>query len=103
MFLILFYFFFLLGGEKYIVRSGAVVNCILDMRRDKHSLHFVVDGELLPHAFVNIPNREKMHIGVFCNILFIYLIIYLFIFVFIYLSIFVYLYFIIYISMFIYL
>jgi hypothetical protein len=35
----------------------------LDMRPGKHDLHFLVDVELLPHAFVNIPD-EKMHIGV---------------------------------------
>jgi hypothetical protein len=34
------------------------------MRAEKHDLHFLVGGELLPHAFVNIPD-EKMHIGVF--------------------------------------
>jgi hypothetical protein len=34
------------------------------MRPGKHDLHFFVGAELLPHAFVNIPD-EKMHIGVF--------------------------------------
>jgi hypothetical protein len=34
------------------------------MRSGKHDLHFLVGVELLPHAFVNIPD-EKMHIGVF--------------------------------------
>jgi hypothetical protein len=63
----------LLEGKKYIVRSGAILNSILDMRRGKHSLHFVVDDELLPHAIVNIPNNEKMHIRVFHIIFFIYL------------------------------
>jgi hypothetical protein len=34
------------------------------MRRGKHNIHFLVGGvELLPHAFVNIPD-EKMNIGV---------------------------------------
>jgi hypothetical protein len=66
----------LLDGKKYIVRSGAVVSCILDMRKEKHSLHFVVDGELLPHAIVNITNNEKIHIGVYYFIIFIYFIIY---------------------------
>jgi hypothetical protein len=34
------------------------------MRAGKHDLHFLVGVELLPHAFVNIPD-EKMHIGVY--------------------------------------
>jgi hypothetical protein len=38
------------------------------MRPGKHHLHFLVGAELLPHAFVNIPD-EKMHIGVFISIL----------------------------------
>jgi hypothetical protein len=37
----------------------------------KHNLHFLVGVELLPHAFVNIPD-EKMHIGVFIFIFVIY-------------------------------
>jgi hypothetical protein len=45
------------------------------MRPGKHDLHFLVGVELLPHAFVNIPD-EKMHIGVF---LFIFIIYYIFI------------------------
>jgi hypothetical protein len=65
MFLILFYFFFLLEGKRYVLRSGDVVSCVLDMRKRKHSLHFVVDDELIPHAIVKIANNEKMHIGVF--------------------------------------
>jgi hypothetical protein len=36
------------------------------MRPGKHDLHFLVGVELLPHAFVNIPD-EKMHIGVYSN------------------------------------
>jgi hypothetical protein len=85
------FFFFLLGGKYYIVRSGAVLNSILDMRRGKHSLHFVVDDELLPHTIVNIPDNEKMHIGVFHFILYnsfiyLYFIIYLFILFIIYSS-----------------
>jgi hypothetical protein len=40
------------------------VTGILDMHPGKHDLHFVVGAELLPHAFVNIPD-EEMHIGVF--------------------------------------
>jgi hypothetical protein len=93
----------LLEGKNYIVRSGAVVSCYLDMRGRKHSLHFVVDDELLPHAIVNIPNNEKMHIGVFHIILFIYLfifiyyIIYLFVYLFIYLFIYLFVYLFVYI------
>jgi hypothetical protein len=34
------------------------------MRPGKHDLHFLVGVELLPHAFVNIPD-ETIHIGVF--------------------------------------
>jgi hypothetical protein len=34
------------------------------MRAGKHDLHFLVGVELLPHAFVNIPD-EKMRIGVY--------------------------------------
>jgi hypothetical protein len=41
------------------------------MRSGKHDLHFFVDVELLPHAFVDIPD-EKMHIGVFVFIFIIY-------------------------------
>jgi hypothetical protein len=63
----------LLDGKDYVVRSSAVLNSILDMRKRKHSLHFVVDDELLPHAIVNIPNNENIHIGVYYFILFIYL------------------------------
>jgi hypothetical protein len=47
------------------------------MRPGKHDLHFLVGVELLPHAFVNIPD-EKMHIGVF---LFIFIIHFTFIYV----------------------
>jgi hypothetical protein len=36
----------------------------------KHDLHFLVGVELLPHAFVNIPD-EKMHIGVYFLFVFI--------------------------------
>jgi hypothetical protein len=67
----------LLEGKKYIVRSGAVVSGILDMRRGKHLLYFVVDGELLPHAIVNIPDNENIHVGVRC---FIYLFFYILLF-----------------------
>jgi hypothetical protein len=40
------------------------------MRPGKHHLHFLVGVELLPHAFVNIPD-EKMHIGVYFIFIFI--------------------------------
>jgi hypothetical protein len=82
----------LLEGKHYVVRSGAVVSCVLDMRREKHSLHFVVDGELLPHAIVNIPDKEKMHIGVFHIILFIYIFICLFICYYLYNLIYLFIY-----------
>jgi hypothetical protein len=59
-----FYFHFFLEGKDYIVPYGTVVTGILDMRLGKHDLHFLVGVELLPHAFVNIPD-EKMHIGVY--------------------------------------
>jgi hypothetical protein len=68
----------MLEGKDYAVRSGAVVSGIFDMRREKHSLHFLVDGELLPHTIVNIPDNKKMHIGVFY---FIYLFIFYYLFV----------------------
>jgi hypothetical protein len=45
---------------------------ILDMRPGKHDLHFLEGVDLLPHAFVNIPDK-KMHIGVLLYILFIYI------------------------------
>jgi hypothetical protein len=71
-FSILFYFHFhlLLDGEGYVVPDGTVVTGIFDMRAGKHDLHFLVGVELLPHAFVNIPD-EKMHIGVFFIFVFI--------------------------------
>jgi hypothetical protein len=50
--------------KQYVVPYGTVVTGILDMRAGKHDLHFLVDDELLPHVFVNIPN-EKIHIRVF--------------------------------------
>jgi hypothetical protein len=40
------------------------------MHPGKHDLHFLVGVELLPHAFVNIPD-EKMHIGVYFIFIFI--------------------------------
>jgi hypothetical protein len=63
----------LLGGKDYRVGSGAIVSCVLDMRKEKHSLHFVVYGELLQHAIVNIPDNEKIHIGVYYFFNFIYI------------------------------
>jgi hypothetical protein len=59
-----FLFHFSLGGENYVVPYNTVVIGILDMHQGKHILHFLVGVELLPHAFVNIPD-EKIHIGVF--------------------------------------
>jgi hypothetical protein len=53
-----------LGGKHYVVPFGTGVTGILDMRPGKHDLHFLVGVELLPHAFVNIPD-QKMHFGVF--------------------------------------
>jgi hypothetical protein len=55
------------------------------MRQGKHDLHFLMDAELLPHAFVNIPD-EKMHIGVF---IFTFIIYFIFIFFRYYLYIFI--------------
>jgi hypothetical protein len=65
-----FYFRFFLEGKNYVVPYGTVVTGILDMRPGKHDLHFLVGVELLPHAFVNIPD-EKMHIGVYFVFIFI--------------------------------
>jgi hypothetical protein len=48
------------------------------MRPGKHDLHLLVGVELLPHAFVNIPD-EKMHIGV-CLYLFLLFILHIFFF-----------------------
>jgi hypothetical protein len=77
MFLFSFFFNnFFLGGKHYVVSFGTVLTGILDMREGKHDLHFLVGVELLPHAFVNIPD-EEMHIGVF---LFIFIIFYYFFF-----------------------
>jgi hypothetical protein len=56
------------GGKRYSVPYGTVVTGILDMRPGKHDLHFLVGVELLPHAFVSIPD-EKMHIGVYLFLL----------------------------------
>jgi hypothetical protein len=67
---LIFFFYFFLGGKDYGVFFYIVVTGILDMRPGKHDLHFLVGVELLPHAFVNIPD-ERMHIGV---ILFVFII-----------------------------
>jgi hypothetical protein len=89
---ILFYilFNFFLGGKGYGVPYGIVVTGILDMRPRKHDLHFLVGVELLPHAFVNIPD-EKMNIGVILYLfsLFIYIHIYIYILNFIYIYLFI--------------
>jgi hypothetical protein len=61
-----FNFHFFLEGKDYVVPYGTVVTGILDMCSGKHDLHFLVGVELLPHAFVNIPD-EKMHFGVYLN------------------------------------
>jgi hypothetical protein len=74
-----FYFHFFLEDNKYIVPYGTVVTGILDMCPGKHDLHFLVGVELLPHAFVNIPD-EKMNIGVY--FIFIFIISYSFMYIF---------------------
>jgi hypothetical protein len=53
------------------VSFNTVVAWIFNMHPGKHNLHFLVDLELLFHAFANIPD-EKMHIGVFIFIFIIY-------------------------------
>jgi hypothetical protein len=67
-----FFFHFFLEGKDYVVPYGTVVTGILDMSPGKHNLHFLVVVELLPHAFVNIPD-EKMHIEVFKFIIYIFI------------------------------
>jgi hypothetical protein len=74
-----FYLHFFLESKDYVVPHSTVVTGILDMRPGKHDLHFLVGVELLPHAFVNIPD-EKMHIGVY-SYLFLLLILYLFVYI----------------------
>jgi hypothetical protein len=54
---------FFLEGKRYGVPYNTLVTGILDKHPGKHNLDFLVGVELLPHAFVNIPD-EKMHIGV---------------------------------------
>jgi hypothetical protein len=68
-----FLIFFYLGGNKYGIPHGTILTGILDMRPEKHDLHFLVDVEFKPHAIVNIPN-EPIHIGVFRFIFIIYFI-----------------------------
>jgi hypothetical protein len=85
----------LLEEKRYIVRSGAVLNSILNMRRGKHSLHFVVDDKLLPHSIVNITYNENIHIGVYyiiLYILFIYIIYLYYIFIYLFVCLYVYTY-----------
>jgi hypothetical protein len=60
-------------SRDYVINSRTVVTEILDMRPGKHNLHFLIGVELLPHAFVNIPD-EDMHIGVFAFIFIVYFI-----------------------------
>jgi hypothetical protein len=50
------------------------------MHPEKHDLHILMGVELLPHAFVNIPN-EKMHIGVFYFFLYVLNFIHIFLFI----------------------
>jgi hypothetical protein len=57
------------------------------MRPGKQNLHFLVGVELLPHAFVNIPD-EKMQFGVH----FIFIFIIYFILIYIYFLKFIYIY-----------
>jgi hypothetical protein len=64
------FIFILLEGKGYVVPYGTVVTGILDMCPGKHDLHFLVGVELLPHAFMNIPD-EKVHIRVFFIFIFI--------------------------------
>jgi hypothetical protein len=87
---IYFYFYFPLEGKDYVVPYGTVVTGILDMRPEKHDLHFLVGVVLLPHAFVNIPD-EKMHIGVYFVFIFIihFIFIYIFILKFVYIHLFI--------------
>jgi hypothetical protein len=82
-----FYFYFFLESKDYVVPYGTVVTGILHMRPGKHDLHFLVGVELLPHAFVNIPD-EKMHIAVY----FIFIFIIHFIFIYLYILKFIYIY-----------
>jgi hypothetical protein len=51
------------------------------MRPKKHDMHFLVGDELLPHAFVNIPNKT-MHIAVFIFIFIVHFISIIFFFLF---------------------
>jgi hypothetical protein len=76
-----FYFHFFLEGKGYGVSYGTVVTGILDMRPGKHDLHFLVGVELLPHAFLNIPD-EKIHIGIY--FIFVFIIYFVFIYVYIF-------------------
>jgi hypothetical protein len=82
-----FHFHFFLEGKDYAVPHGTVVTWILDMRPEKHDLHFLVGVELLPHAFVNIPD-EKIHIGV-C---FLFIVLIHFILIYIYIKIYLYIF-----------
>jgi hypothetical protein len=72
-----FSFFLFLGGtDYYFVPYNTVVTGILNIQSGKHDMHFLIGVELLPHAFVNIPD-EKMHIGVFIFIIFLITIIFI--------------------------
>lgn len=51
--------------KKGNVEPNTVVTAVLDMRKNKHTLHFLRGGDLLPHAIVGIP-QEEMNTG-FCS------------------------------------
>jgi hypothetical protein len=40
------------------------VGCVVDLREGQGTMHFSIEDELLPHAYVKIPGGEKMHVGV---------------------------------------
>jgi hypothetical protein len=82
-----FYFHFFLEGKHFVVPFGTAVTGILDMRPGKHDLHFLVGVELVPHAFVNIPD-EKMQFGVY----FVFVLFICFILIYIYILNYVYIY-----------
>jgi hypothetical protein len=83
-----FYLFFFLEGKGYYIPFETVMTGILDMRPGKHNLHFLLGVELLPHAFVNIPD-EKMQFKVFLFLFFIYFAFFLYILKFIHIHLFI--------------
>jgi hypothetical protein len=66
----LFLFFSFLGEKYYVICCGDILSNILDMQKEKHILHFIVNNELLPHTIVNILYNENIHIRVYNFILF---------------------------------